>query len=521
MYEAILTLFQVATLSGWNVIMYYSIDAVGIDQQPQRNHQPAWGILYILFIFLCSFFAMNLFIAVLIDKFNKLYEQLNGSAFLTAAQRKWNKFYKLASATKLRKSVAPPKFMPSRLSLEVVGQPSAEGGKFEIFILSCIVLNAFVSCLHHYQEPQALSDFIFYMNIIFNSIFTLEVMFKLLAWGYIIYFSDGWNIFDFLVVFISLASYGLDGVGSFSALRLFRLARLFRMFAKIPMIRALFETLILSSSSLINVGALILVIFYIYAVLGVFLFGKVAWVDGGLSQYANFATFPSAMITLWRMATGDAWEEIQWGIQISETSGQCSRAAGNCGYEWACIYTISFMIFVGLVMVNLFIAVILEGFGESANEDQEYVLHLNKWRDMWNELDPQATGILPAYEVANLVTKFPRPIGLDLQDEPLSAISRIRILDHFGTNLPLRIYKAPVIPADKLHHHETVSPFTLSTKYTNPLNCGNTVHPCNPRQARYIWVCQYEDTLRSIARAMFDDFSEEDARTLMEEHFKS
>eukprot|EP00466_Bigelowiella_natans_P014923 jgi/Bigna1/51621/estExt_Genewise1Plus.C_20062 len=284
MYQAILSLFQVATLSGWNIVMYNSIDSVGVNQQPRRNNQPAWGLFYIFFIFLCAFFGVNLFIAIVRRKCQKL-----------------------------------------------VGQPSNPEQTFDIFIMCCIGLNAGVLATQHFEEPRALTSFVFSMNLIFNLIFVFEAAVKLYAWTPQIYFRGGWNRFDFVIVIVSFISYGIDGVGGISAIRLFRLARLFRLFNKLPALKKLFNALVLSSSSLFNIGALIFIVFYIYAIFGVALFGKVAWSDPGLSQQANFVTFPAAMITLWRLATGDAWEDIQTGLQLDESSGQCSNEDGNCG----------------------------------------------------------------------------------------------------------------------------------------------------------------------------------------------
>jgi len=472
---------------------------------------------------------MNLFIAVLIDKFNKLHEQFNGSAFLTNAQRRWSKFYKIAAATKLSAAIPISTHPVRKYFQERIGQPAEQDFVFEMFILACISLNAVVIATQHYEQPYGLTVFIVVMNAIFNAIFALEAALKLVAWTPHVYFQDGWNIFDFTIVIISFVSYPIDSLGNVSALRLFRLARLFRMFAKIPALRALFETLILSSSSLINVGSLIFVIFYIYAILGVFLFGRVAWSDGGLSQHANFSTFPAAIITLWRMATGDAWEEIQWGCQIQESSGYCSNSDGNCGYEWAPIYTISFMIFVSLVMVNLFIAVILEGFAESGEDDQEFVGHLQGWKTAWNKLDPQATGILPAEDVIRMVQTTPKPIGLGL---PHSAKAMTQILYHFRTTLPLKVYniqvrvqncrtpdgkrdkfKSPYVPVKKDEQ-------TCEDRWMNVAQEQAAVHPAEMQKDRIVrvWVCEYTATLQTIARAMFDDFSEEDAQTLKNEH---
>ena len=498
MWEAFLTLFQVSTLSGWNVIMYASIDANGVDQQPKKNNQPAWGLMYFVFIFLCAFFAMNLFIAVLIDQFNKMHEQLSGSAFMTDAQRQWVHFFKIAKSTTLYKYTAPPKSKIRANSLALVGQPPKPAAGFEIFILACIFLNALVIATQHYDQPEAVTTFNFVGNLIFNIVFLFEAVVKIVAWTWPIYIKDGWNKFDFFIVVISFASYGVDGVAGLSALRLFRLFRLFRMVAKVPALRDMYETLIMSLGSLINIGALVVIVFYTWAVLGVYLFGKVAWCDAGLTQHANFVNFPAAMATLWRLATGDAWEEIQWGLQTSEADGCCSKSEGNCGYEWAPLYTWAFMIFVGLVMVNLFIAVILEGFSETSDE-KAFVDHLDEWRDNWNKLDPQATGILPAADVIELVKFTGKPIGLALKPGTTDEYVASKVCRFLRLTLPLLVFKSRVRRLPVTEGIRT-SPVELMDK--------------DDTRGEWVWCCCYQDTLESIASVMFSEFTEEDAKKI-------
>eukprot|EP00466_Bigelowiella_natans_P004329 jgi/Bigna1/69667/fgenesh1_pg.9_\ len=543
MYEAFLTLFRVATTSNWNVIMYASIDAVGVEMQPSRNHAPAWGLFYIIFIFLSSMFAMNLFVAVLIDKFNKLHQQFNGSAFLTEEQRRMKRDSKLASRTRLPKNTSPLNHgYLCKYFYRLVGQPNNPEFMFESFILTCIGLNALITASQHYQEPQEwvifskkclfecfslvvavamlrLSVFVFMSNIFFNVIFSLEVVIKLSAWGCRMYFSSGWNIFDFVVVLISLGSYGLADGGGLSALRLFRLARLFRVVARVKALRSLFDTLLQSSSSLINVGSLIFIIFYIYAILGVNLFGKIAWADPGLSQYENFSSFPSSILTLWRLATGDSWEEIQTGLSLDESSGQCSDSEGNCGYPWSPVYTISFMIFVALVMVNLFIAVILESFSTATQDSESSLESLHEWRDIWSAFDPQGTGFLPATDVIHLLSSVGQPIGVSTDalrnkgggdGKNDNVFKALIVMAHLKSNLPLCVFQ---VRAREYKEYKAASS-KKNSRIISPLEVTLD------EKDDLVWVCHYEATLRIISKSVLANFSEEEAR-LLEQEFGS
>jgi hypothetical protein len=118
------------------------------------------------------------------------------------------------------------------------------------------------NCVRSWDD--ALSSF----NIIFIVIFTGEAVCKLMAMGVRAYFHEPWNRFDFVVVVMSLAGLGINaGVGA-NVVRVFRVARVFRLINKAKTLRALFNTLIVSLPSLWNIGSLLFVLFFIFAVLG-------------------------------------------------------------------------------------------------------------------------------------------------------------------------------------------------------------------------------------------------------------
>jgi hypothetical protein len=228
-------------------------------------------------------------------------------------------------------------------------------------------------------------DALSYFNIIFIAVFTAEAVCKLMAIGPRAYFHEKWNRFDFVVVALSLAGLGINaGVGA-NVVRVFRVARVFRLINKAKTLRALFNTLIVSLPSLWNIGSLLFVLFFIFAVLGalslllsprcccvcgracvvvvvvlvdvccddacmwrcmssgVSLFGTIPASE--MPRHANFVNFLMAMLTLWRAASGDAWEEMMYSCREKT--------------QIAPLYFFAFLVIGSMVMVNLFIAVIL------------------------------------------------------------------------------------------------------------------------------------------------------------------
>merc|ERR550537_2143521 len=99
------------------------------------------------------------------------------------------------------------------------------------------------------------------------------------------------------IVSISL-SYGTSVDASFlSLLRIFRVARIFRLIPKAKGLRTLFQTLVYSLPALVNVGSVLFLFFFIFAVMGMNLFGYVKMQEY-ISRRANFENFPNALITL-------------------------------------------------------------------------------------------------------------------------------------------------------------------------------------------------------------------------------
>ncbi len=105
-------------------------------------------------------------------------------------------------------------------------------------------------------------------NIFFVIVFALEAVMKLLSFGPVVYFREAWNKFDFIVVVVSIVGLFVSaGVGA-NVVRVLRIARVFRLIKKAKHLNELFNTLIVSSPSLWNIGSLLFVLFFIFAVLG-------------------------------------------------------------------------------------------------------------------------------------------------------------------------------------------------------------------------------------------------------------
>ena len=210
-------------------------------------------------------------------------------------------------------------------------------------------------------------------------------MIKLIAFGQD-YFSDGWNTFDFVIVlaaWLGTIANNIDGLDlgqSTTIIKSFRILRIFKIIKKYKSLRILFYTFIGAIQQLTNVGGLLFLFLFLYSVLGVFMFAGIKQQEV-LNEHANFTGFHYALITLFRMATGESWHALMYDcarqrsivfdcLESQDYYSVKKYGRQECGNPLAAhAYFISFMLIVSFIFLNLFIAIILESFNTSQHEE--------------------------------------------------------------------------------------------------------------------------------------------------------
>ncbi|MDQ6993051.1 MAG: ion transporter [Mariprofundus sp.] len=217
---------------------------------------------------------------------------------------------------------------------------------FEYFIIGVILLSAILIGLETSEDiATGYSEWIKWGNRTILTIFIIEAILKMCAllptWHR--YFQSGWNLFDFTIVVLAL----LPSTGELAMLaRLARLLRVLRLISVIPELRLIVATLMRSIPSMGNIMLLMSVIFYIYAVAGQQLFHEhdpVHWRNIGIS-----------LLTLFRIVTLEDWTDVMYTAMTLNP------------YYW--IYFVSFVILGTFVIINLFIAVVINNLDEAKQE---------------------------------------------------------------------------------------------------------------------------------------------------------
>ena len=186
------------------------------------------------------------------------------------------------------------------------------------------------------------------------------------------YFADAWCRLDFFLVLTTaldqlvgewLASVLPVPPTMLRVLRVLRILRILRLLKdkRAKGLRDLLMTLVLSFPSLVNVGSLLALLLFMYAVLGVQLFTFVQHGDP-FDDDRNFDTFGNALLLLFQALTGDDWAALMHGCMITPGDSGCTLAAGDCGSSAAIAYFVSFQFLGSFVLLNLVVAVILENF---------------------------------------------------------------------------------------------------------------------------------------------------------------
>ena len=230
--------------------------------------------------------------------------------------------------------------------MQATAQRIVESALFQRFIIGLILVNAgIIGAETSAIVARDYGRWLHISNDLILGVFILEIVLKMTArWPRpTSFFSDGWNVFDFFVVALAL----VPATGEFAMVaRLLRLLRVVRLISAVPQLRLIVSTLIRSIPSMGHVLMLLGIIFYIYAVMGYHLFHS--------HDPTHWQTLGISLLTLFRVATLEDWTDVMY------TAMELHPAA------W--IYFVSFVIAGTFVVINLFIAVILNNLEESKRE---------------------------------------------------------------------------------------------------------------------------------------------------------
>ncbi|XP_030622315.1 voltage-dependent L-type calcium channel subunit alpha-1C [Chanos chanos] len=429
-----MALFAVSTFEGWPGLLYRAIDSHAEDVGPIYNYRVVISIFFIIYIIIIAFFMMNIFVGFVIVTFQEQGEQEYKNCELDKNQRQCVEY--ALKARPLRRYI--PK-NPYQYKVWYV----VNSTYFEYLMFTLILLNTICLAMQHHGQSQSFNKAMNILNMLFTGLFTVEMILKLIAFKPRGYFSDPWNVFDFLIVIGSIIDVILSEINpadhsstthssvvrpmglqntednariSITFFRLFRVMRLVKLLSRGEGIRTLLWTFIKSFQALPYVALLIVMLFFIYAVIGMQMFGKIALRDNSqINRNNNFQTFPQAVLLLFRCATGEAWQEIMLACSPNrpcEKGSEDVSVTEDCGSSFAIIYFVSFYMLCAFLIINLFVAVIMDNF-DYLTRDWSILgpHHLDEFKRIWAEYDPEAKGRIKHLDVVTLLRRIQPPLG--------------------------------------------------------------------------------------------------------------
>uniref|UniRef100_P56698-2 Isoform 2 of Probable voltage-dependent N-type calcium channel subunit alpha-1B n=1 Tax=Diplobatis ommata TaxID=1870830 RepID=P56698-2 len=409
---ALLTLFTVSTGEGWPTVLKNSIDATEEDQGPSPSYRMEMSIFYVVYFVVFPFFFVNIFVALIIITFQEQGDKVMSDCSLEKNERACIDF--AISAKPLTRYMPQNKQTFQYKMWKFVVSPP-----FEYLIMALIALNTIVLMMKFYNAPDPYDRMLQYLNILFTFLFSMECVLKLIGFGVLNYFRDAWNVFDFVTVLGSITDILVtelaDSFINLSFLRLFRAARLIKLLRQGYTIRILLWTFVQSFKALPYVCLLIAMLFFIYAIIGMQVFGNIELDDdGAINRHNNFRTFLQAVMLLLRSATGEGWQEIMLAcLNQSPCDARSGIDGDECGSNFAYFYFVSFIFFSSFLMLNLFVAVIMDNF-EYLTRDSSILgpHHLDEFIRVWAEYDPGARGRITYNDMYEMLRHMCPPLGL-------------------------------------------------------------------------------------------------------------
>ncbi|GAB5575700.1 sodium channel protein type 3 subunit alpha isoform X1 [Prionailurus iriomotensis] len=400
-----LALLQVATFKGWMDIMYAAVDSRDVKLQPKKK--------------------------------------ISQDIFMTEEQKKYYNAMKKLGSKKPQKPIPRPANKFQGMVFDFVTRQV-----FDISIMILICLNMVTMMVETDDQSKYMTLVLSRINLVFIILFTGEFVLKLVSLRYY-YFTIGWNIFDFVVVILSIvASIEKYFVSPtlFRVIRLARIGRILRLIKGAKGIRTLLFALMMSLPALFNIGLLLFLVMFIYAIFGMSNFAYVKK-EAGIDDMFNFETFGNSMICLFQITTSAGWDGLLAPILNSappdcdpDTIHPGSSVKGDCGNPSVGIFFfVSYIIISFLVVVNMYIAVILENFSVATEESAEPLSEddFEMFYEVWEKFDPDATQFIEFSKLSDfaaaldppLLIAKPNKVQLIAMDLPMVSGDRIHCLD--------------------------------------------------------------------------------------------
>ncbi|XP_064171574.1 sodium channel protein type 4 subunit alpha B-like isoform X1 [Anguilla rostrata] len=446
-----LSLLQVGTNKGWLDLIYAAMDSRSVEDQPVYEDNLYMYLYFVFFIF-GSIFTLCFFLGAYIDYYNQQKKKLGGQdLFMTEGQRK---YWMKELDSKEQRPIPRPQNCLQGLAFDFVTKPF-----IEIFMM--VLLCIYMVILMTETDNQSLEMEIiqYFSTLVYVLILIIECALKIFALRQY-FFNVGWNIFDFVVVILSILSIVLADLIEkyFVSPALFRIMRAARIGCILRLIRGfegvnkLLRALMMSLPAIFNFVLLLFINMFIFSIIGMSLFGHVKKMHG-INDMTNFETFGNSMLSMFQTTTLAGWDGLLLPILHSgppdcdpyfENPGTSVR--GNCASPTlGIIFFCSYIIISLLIVVNMYIAIILENFKVTTKESADPLCEddFEMFYETWEKFDPDATQYVDYSQLSDFCDALKDPLRI-----PKPNTIKLITMD------------LPIAPGDKIHCRDILMALT-------------------------------------------------------------
>jgi hypothetical protein len=500
-FDSMLTMFEVAYLENWvDVLWVIHNTREEIGDQPTLSHHNGMGefsfeymSFFFFWIFIGNMLMMNLFTAAVFEKFKQVKAEYNepseddpeggeGGGIMTEGQQNFVESMRLLTRSQPTQWLKPPAGAESGLRGKAytlvmsTKDGKNDGSRFEMYTSGLILLNVVVMMMYTWETPKTRilatdlaaieesqatpwTNALEVVNSIFTFLFLGELIIKTYALGFRQYWRDNWNKLDFIIVFLSLAHFivvALDiqlpiNPSVFRILRITRLLRSARMLRSMPLdedtqtlVESLMTAIIYTLPSILNIMALMALLLFIFAIVGMNFFGDITlepvhfygefW--AGYGRDLNFQNFGKGFLTLVVIFTGEGFVAIMRDIMAQ-------------GYTAAWFYFLMYLMIVNYLMCNLMLSIAVDQFESSFRNDLIRPSAIDDFLYTWARYDPTATHFIKPHQLKHLLNEISNPLRVPAEDFAkeikLLGISvtpdnKIHLVDCY-VNLVQRVYR--------------------------------------------------------------------------------
>ncbi|KAI5206104.1 hypothetical protein E4T39_02644 [Aureobasidium subglaciale] len=421
--SSLFILFQIVSQEGWIDVMWTGQSITGVFTQPDAFASQWNAIFFVAFNLLGAVFVLTLFVSV----FMRNYTEQTGVAFLTTEQRSW------LELRKLLRQISPSKRPSSKEVRETwkewcYRRAVTKNGRWQRSVTAVLVLHLPLLCLEWYPDNNHWDRARDYIFLVLTLFYIVNIIIRIIGLSWTRFRRSAWDVYSifavsgtFVTLILLLTNFKNRNYVQVHKLFLVSIALL--LIPRNNQLDQLFKTAAASLTSIANLLATWFVLFLVFAIAFTQTFGLTRFAEGETDNQ-NFRTVPKALVMLFRMSSGEGWNEVMADF-TSVVPPYCTIGKhyydGDCGSDgWAVALFVSWNILSMYVFMNLFISLIYESFsyvyqrssGMSVISREE----IRRFKQAWAEFDPSGSGYISK-------EKFPRLLG------ELSGVFEMRIYD--------------------------------------------------------------------------------------------